>query len=52
MDRVPAITGQSVNAAGHKKMGSDVLCDTEELVDIAFPIANVNTSLWFIQQSR
>ena len=48
-DRVLAVPGQAIHAGPHEKVGSDVLGFTEQLVDITFPVADVNAALRFIE---
>src|SRR6202043_2341862 len=49
-NRVRAVASKPIHASAQQKMGSDVLGGAEELVDVAFSIADVHTSGWLGQQ--
>ena len=40
-----AISGQSIDAGPHKKMGADLKSRAKQFVDVALPIADVDTAL-------
>jgi hypothetical protein len=51
-DGVLAISGESVNAGPHEKVGAQIVRCTKRFVNVAFPIANVNATHWFTEQRR
>ena len=44
-DRVPAIARQAIHAGAHQEVGSGGLRSTEEFIDVALAVANVDTAL-------
>ena len=53
IDRVRALTSESVHARAQQKVCSSLLGGAEQLVDVALPIADVNASCRLAeQQSR
>ena len=41
-DRMAAVSGEAIDAGPDEEMGSQLVRDREELVDIAFAVANVD----------
>ena len=48
-DRVFSVASQAIDAGSHEKMRIQFVRCTKELVDVAFPIANVDTSAGLTQ---
>ena len=51
-DRVISVSGQAVNTSPDHEMRSSFLSRTEELIDVAFAITDMDASPWITQQLR
>ena len=51
-DRVSAIAGQTIDACADKEMLTDILRSTEQFINVALTVADVNATLRITEKRR